>query len=304
MEPNLKVSQYLAPRYWPTWFLLGAMYTSARLPLSAIYAVGVCIGELVYWLMPRRRNIAKTNIRLCFPNLSKAQQSRLVRKCFHSVGKSVLETSLAWWGEDSRLQKLVKIDGLEHIDQALRDNRPVILLSGHMACTEIGGKLLSFHQPFQVIYKPAKNRLLNTFAESKRGNIYTDIVPRKQSRRLLKNLKNKVLTWYGPDQSFGNEDIVFAPFFGVAAATLTATSRLARFADALVLPYFPYRLPDGKGYRLVIHPPLKNFPSNSLVDDAVRVNQIIEDAVRAAPEQYLWLHRRFHHRPDGEPQFY
>ncbi len=304
MSFNNREPSLLAPRYWPSWLLITLMRLCAKLPLPVLYAVGRVIGELVFWLLPRRRRIARININLCFPELTAKEKKRLVKKCFHSIGISVMETSLAWWGDDRRLKKLFVIEGLEYIEQAKADKRPILLLSCHMSTLEMGGKLLSFRHPFQVMYKPAKNRLFDNTILSRRNRIYQDVVPRKQSRQLLRNLKQGITTWYAPDQSFGSEITVFANFFGVKAATLTATSRLAKFSNAVVLPYIPYRLPDNKGYRLVIHPPLENFPSESVEDDAERINKIIEDAVRLAPEQYLWLHRRFHHRPPGEEQFY
>ncbi|MBN1377698.1 MAG: LpxL/LpxP family Kdo(2)-lipid IV(A) lauroyl/palmitoleoyl acyltransferase [Gammaproteobacteria bacterium] len=304
MRLREKAPLFLAPRYWATWLLIGLMYVSAKLPLPVLYVMGSAIGEIVYWLIPRRRHIAQINIDLCFPELSKQERAKLVKDCFHSVGKSVMETSLAWWGNEKILQKRVQIEGLEYIEQAKKTNRPILLLSAHMCCTEIGSKLLSLYCPFQAMYKPAKNRLFDAVVVAQRSRIYEDVIPRKQSRRLLKNLKNGITTWYAPDQSFGSERTLFAPFFGVQAATLTATSRLVKFSNAIVIAFFPYRLPDNKGYRLVLKPPLENFPSDSVVEDAVRVNQIIEEAVRVAPEQYLWLHRRFHHRPEGEAQFY
>ena len=304
MNDNSRGPSFLAPRYWPSWLLIILMRLSARLPLSVLYAMGKVIGELVYWLLPGRRHITRINIDLCFPELNTQERKQLVKKCFHSIGMSVMETALAWWGDNSRLQKLVVIEGLEYIEQAKEDKRPVLLLSCHMSTLEIAGKLLTFHHPFQVMYKQAKNQLVNNVIIERRSRSFQAVVPRKQSRQLLKNLKQGITTWYAPDQSFGSEITVFADFFGIQAATLTATSRLAKFANAVVLPYIPYRLPDNKGYRLVIHPPLKEFPSESVKDDAARVNKIIEDAVRLAPEQYLWLHRRFHHRPPGEARFY
>ena len=304
MNFGIKVSQYLAPRYWPGWLLLGLMYAGAQLPLRLLYAAGTALGELAYRLAPRRRRIAEINIDLCFPELSEQERKKLVRDCFHSTGKTVLEIAYAFWGNQKKLLKITKIEGLEHLQNANRDNRPVLMVGGHMCCVEIVGRVLAYHVPFQVIYKPAKNRLIDEVILKQRLSCHTDVVPHKQSRRMLKNLKKGLITWYAPDQSFGGEDIVYAPFFGVPAATLTATSRLCRFSNAVVVPFFPYRLPGGKGYRMVLQPPLENFPSDSVEDDAARINKLIEDAVRVAPEQYLWLHRRFHRRPKGEAEFY
>jgi KDO2-lipid IV(A) lauroyltransferase len=90
----------------------------------------------------------------------------------------------------------------------------------------------------------------------------------------------------------------------VAAATNTATSRLAQATGAAVVPFFTRRLPDGAAYVQRIEPPLEGFPSGDPSADATRLNGMIEAWVREAPEQYLWSHRRFRTRPAGEAPFY
>jgi KDO2-lipid IV(A) lauroyltransferase len=215
-----------------------------------------------------------------------------------------METAFAWWGSEEKIKSLYRIEGLEHVERARRDNKAILLLSGHMSCTEIGARQLAFHVPFQAMYKPAKNKLFESVMLAKRSSFYHEMVPRKQSRRLLRNLKHKVPTWYAPDQNFGHDDTVFAPFFGVPAVTLTATARIAAGTDAVVIPFFPYRLPGTSGYRLVLGEPLKDFPSGNTVADASRINHVIEKAVRLAPDQYLWVHKRFRHRPPGEAPIY
>jgi len=94
------------------------------------------------------------------------------------------------------------------------------------------------------------------------------------------------------------------PFFGIPAATNTATSRLARMTGAAVLPYFPERLPDGTGYRMVIQPALENFPTDDPIADAQRFNAILEAQIRRVPDQYLWLHRRFKGLSADYPNYY
>jgi KDO2-lipid IV(A) lauroyltransferase len=300
----MKMREHLAPRHWPTRILLSIMRLAARLPLPWLLGLGKTIGAVIYRLLPARRRIARINIDLCFPEKTEAERRALCKATFHNVGRAVMETALAWWGPDERLKRLYQIEGLNYLEQARLSGRPVLLLSGHMSCTEIGGRLLAFHTNFQAMYKPAKNKLFDAVMLQQRKRFYYDMVSRKQSRTLLRNLKNGVNTWYAPDQNFGREDTVFAPFFGVPATTLTATSRIAAFADATVIPFFPYRLPDNRGYRLVLGPPLKGFPGESIETDARRVNAVIEAAVRTAPEQYLWVHKRFRLRPPGEAPVY
>jgi KDO2-lipid IV(A) lauroyltransferase len=101
-----------------------------------------------------------------------------------------------------------------------------------------------------------------------------------------------------------SKDSVFVPFFGVPAATITATHHLARLSGAVVIPFFHRRLPDGDGYALRLAAPLDGVPSASAEDDTARVNACIEQMVREAPEQYLWVHKRFKTRPPGLPPVY
>jgi KDO2-lipid IV(A) lauroyltransferase len=294
----------LHPRYWFTWILLGFMRICAWLPYSWLLLLGKGLGGLLRFALPQRRRIANINIDLCFPEKSSRERSELARKTFHSMGISVMETALAWWGAEDRLKKLYTLEGIKHLEQAVAAGKPVLLLSGHMSCTEIGCRLLAFHQRFQAMYKPAKNALYERMMLRQRSRFYHEMVARKNSRQLLRNLKRGIVTWYAPDQNFGREDTVFAPFFGIPATTLTATARIVEFAGATVIPFFPYRLDGGNGYKLVLGKPLEHFPTGDEIADATRINRLIEAAARMAPEQYLWAHRRFRVRPSGEKELY
>jgi KDO2-lipid IV(A) lauroyltransferase len=296
--------KFRAPRYWLTWLLLGFMFICARLPYSWLLFIGKSIGGVFFLLSVERRHIARVNIDLCFPELNEIERLRIRKNCFYNMGISVMETALAWWGPAEKIRALYRVEGLKHIEKAVSEDKAVLLLSGHMSCTEIGARQLAFHLPFQAMYKPAKNKLFEAVMAAKRGRFYYEMVPRKQSLRLLRNLKRKIVTWYSPDQHFGHDDTVFAPFFGVPAVSLTATARIVKSTDAIVIPFFPYRLPGAQGYRLVIGAPLRNFPCGDSVMDATNVNRVIETAIRLAPDQYLWVHQRFRNRPPGEPPVY
>jgi KDO2-lipid IV(A) lauroyltransferase len=129
-------------------------------------------------------------------------------------------------------------------------------------------------------------------------------IPHEDLRGLLRAFKRGQAVWYAPDQNHGLRNSVFAPFFGVPACTLAATSRLAALSGAAVVPYFPRRLPGAAGYEIVILPALDDFPGADPVADAARINALLENHIRQAPEQYLWVHRRFKTRPPGESGFY
>jgi Kdo2-lipid IVA lauroyltransferase/acyltransferase len=111
------------------------------------------------------------------------------------------------------------------------------------------------------------------------------------------------VSWYAPDQDYGIKHSVFVPFFGVQAATVTGTARIAELGKAVVIPFTHYR-DEHNCYHLVIDAALQNYPTGDDVADATRINEILEKAIAKQPDQYLWVHRRFKTRPLGEPSLY
>ena len=303
-NPGLHAARYLAPRHWPTWLALGLLRLTVLLPFPWLLRLGAALGDLLYLALPARRRIAATNLRLCFPELDEAQRHTLLRRNFRATGMSLFETGLSWWGHPRRLRRLYHIQGLEHVQQALQRGHGVILLSAHLTCLEIGGRLLSLQQPFQVMYKQQRNPLFEAVMKQARVAHYQRAIQRHDVRAMIRSLKENVACWYAPDQDFGRKNALFAPFFGVPAATVTATSRFARLSGAAGVPFFPRRRSDGSGYELTLLPPLEGFGQGDDYHDTERLNRLIEAQVRKAPEQYLWLHRRFGTRPEGEPGLY
>jgi len=123
-------------------------------------------------------------------------------------------------------------------------------------------------------------------------------------RAIIRGLKNGHATWFAPDQDFKHQDIVFTPFLGGIASTLTATAKLAKITNATVLPFYPVRLKNGKGFKLIILPALEDFPTDDIVADSARVNKVIEEMAYSHPEQYLWAHKRFKTQPEGKNSIY
>ena len=297
--------QYLAPKYWLTWFGLGLLRTSILLPQSALVFLGKILGTLSYYLAPQQRKIALANITACFPELNKYEQVKLVRASMNSVGTTVFETALSWWGDKTRLHNLYRVEGLENLQRAKAKGKPLLLLGGHYTTLDISGNFLEEILPeLCPTYKAAHNRLFHAIMMHSRERVYRKLIPSKDMRTIIRTLKNGGIVWYAPDQDFGRDGSVFAPFLGVQTATLTITARLAKLADAIVIPYSSRRQPDGKSYVIHIDPALENFPSNDEVADATLINQALARNIKLAPEQYLWVHRRFKTRPIGEAQFY
>ena len=291
-------------RYWPTWSGIALLWCLSHLPYTWQHAIGRRIGMLFHRLAGRRRSIAAVNLSLCFPELSTSEREKILTEQFVSMGIGVMETAMSWWSPDRRLGQLAHLDGLQHLQAALSRGKGVILLSAHFTTLEIGGRLLALQSPFHVMYREHKNAAFDRVMKSARIKHFGKAIARGDLRGVLRSLRDNVPVWYAPDQDYGREQSVFVPFFGIPAASITATSRLARISGAAVVPFFQTRLPDARGYQLTLYPPLDNFPGESVAADIRRINKIIEARIREQPGQYLWVHRRFKTRPEGEADVY
>lgn len=285
--------------------MLGLVRAALFLPYPLTLRVGKLIGRLVRRLGARRVSIARTNLALCFPELDDAARERLLRAHFDALGIGVLETGMAWSLPNERVSGLIKqVEGLEHLKRARSDGRGVILLSAHFTAIELGVRMLNLLTPIHPMYREHENPALRAIMHGSFKPHFEAVIPRDDVRGMVRSLRGGHAVWYAPDQNYGRDNRVFAPFFGVQAATNAATGRFARMTKSLVIPYFVYRLEDGSGYRLELSAPLADFPGEDDVSDATRVNALIEDWVRRVPQQYLWAHRRFKTRPQGEPDLY
>lgn len=293
------------PRYWHARLGLGTLWLIHLLPYRTQLFLGRRLGMLYKYISGRRRYIAQRNLDLCFPDLSKADRRILLDNHFEAVGMALIENALCWWGSKEQMASLTAIDGAEHLERALQSGSGVILLTGHMTTLEIGVRVLAACFDTATMYRPMKNKFMDRFVSNARNHYAAEalVFPRENVRAMVNFLKEGKAVWYGFDQDYGPGHSLFVPFFITLAATITATSRFARISGAQVVPFFPYRLKDGH-YRIEIQPPLENFPSDDLAGDTRRLNELLEQAILKAPEQYLWIHRRFKTRPKGEPYLY
>jgi KDO2-lipid IV(A) lauroyltransferase len=294
----------LHPRHWPTWLALATLRVFEPLPFALLVWLGRQVGTVAALLPLRFVRVARRNLELCFPQRSPKEREALLREHFRSVGVGMFETAISWWSSDARIRRLTHLEGREHLEAALSRGHGVILLSAHFTTLEIGARALCAQLPVNIMYRPTRNPVLERFLMLNRGRRAKRAIPRDDVRTLVSALKNNEPVWYAPDQSYRKKGAEMVPFFGIPAATNTATSRLARMTDATVLPYFPERLPGARGYRMTIQPPLEGFPSKDPLADAQRFNEIIEAQVRRVPTQYLWIHRRFKGISADYPDYY
>ncbi len=279
------------------WLSLGVMWIGARLPWWLQRGLGRVIGALAFRLAPGRRNAARINLALCFPELSEAHRAQLLRASFADLGIGLFEFLRAWWGSVAPMRRNVRIEGLEHLRALQVQGRGVLLVSGHFMTLELCGRLLCDHVPLAGMYRRHRNPVFEWAVMRGRLQYAVAMFDNSEIRGAVRHLKRGGVLWYAPDQDMRGKDTVFAPFFGIPASTITASHQLARLTGCAVVPFFHRR--EGDRYVLRIAEPLQGFPSDDATGDSGQVNAAIEAMVREAPSQYLWIHRRFKRQPEG-----
>ena len=276
------------------------------LPLPLLARVGQLLGTLLYHIGNRRRRIALTNLALCFPELSDSQRQTLAREHFRVLGRSILERSLLWWASPERLSRLIRVNGEERISTLRDAGRPVILLAPHFVGLDAGGIGITMRFDVISMYSVQKNPVFDRLLLRGRKRFGDQMLLSRQdgARSSIRAMRSGRPFYYLPDMDFGRRDSVFAPFFGIEAATITGLSRLARAAGAAVVPCITRMLPGGQGYLVDIDDAWTDFPTSDVSADSARMNTYIESVVRNQPEQYYWVHRRFKTRPEGQPRVY
>lgn len=297
--------KFYTPKYWGAWLGIALFKVLSYLPYSWMLKISRTLGTVFFPLEKRRRHIINTNISLCFPEKSKKEQKQLALEVFISSIMAIFEMSLSWWGKPEKIMALHKIEGLKHLDAAIAKDKGVILLVSHFTTMEIAGTFLNKNiDNLKIVYKRSNNELLEWFIRYKRLQNCSGLIKHKSIRDIVRNIKAGNVVWFAPDQDFGVKDSIFAPFMNVMTSTLLSTQRLAKLTGAPVVPFYASRSKDGSGYVLHFSPELKSFPSDNELEDATKVNQAIEEQIKKTPEQYLWAHRRFKTRPDGEKDVY
>lgn len=276
------------------------MWTVAQFPFSLQMRIGRGLGLLSYRFAKYRRHICEVNLKLCFPELSEDERQQLVKKTFIANGMGLIEIAIAWYRDIEDYRDRVTVEGLENLEKAKAKGKGVLLLCAHFSTLELGGCLTNMISPMDVTYRHNKNPLFQAAMLKGRKRHFPRVLEREDVRGAMRSLKEGRTLWYAPDQDYGLRHSVFVPFFGNDAATITATSRFARFNDSAVLFYRHYRNADNSGYHLEFGPELENFPSEDDVADAKRINELVEDAIRKLPDQYLWLHKRFKTQAAGK----
>jgi KDO2-lipid IV(A) lauroyltransferase len=290
------------PQYWPTWAGLAFFRLAAMLPWIVQRGLAAVLGAVAFYLIPVRRRVVFINLRLCFPEKSEREIRAIARAHYASLALGVFETCHAWWSPFRRLPKHRTV-GAENLGNAIAQKKGVILLTAHFTTLELCARMMNEQFELGCLYRDPNNPVVAAQMRVQRERHVSIAVHFDNLKGLIRALRAGHAIWYAPDQGKRTLQTAILPFFGVPAITNTATGKLAAMTGSPVVPYFGRREPD-HSYTLTVLPPLENFPSEDSAADSIRINQLIEQYVRAAPEQYLWVHKRFKARGEGYPEVY
>lgn len=304
MHSSFKLA-FLHPRHWVTWAGLGLLWLLVQLPYPVLSRLGETIGKLSRRFLKRRECIARRNLELCFPDMTNEMREAMIEKNFMSLGMGLFETGMAWFWSDSRVRRWFDVEGYQNLVQAQANQKGVMVVGVHFMSLELGGRVMGLCQPMMATYRPHNNELMEWVQTRGRMRSNKSMIDRRNLKGLVSELKKGEAVWFAPDQDYGRKGSTFAPFFSVPnAATTNGTYVLSRLSGASMLTVTMVRKADRSGYQLHIGRALTDYPAKDEHEAASFINKVIEREILRAPEQYLWIHRRFKTRPQGEVSLY
>ena len=281
----------LHPRYWLTWLGIGFLWLLVQLPYPVIFRLGKFLGRFAQLFMKRRARIAYRNLELCFPQMSDSERHNMVAKNFESVGMGLMETGMAWFWPDKRMARWSEVTGtgMDPVHTLQANQTGVLLIGVHFLTLEIGARMFGMQAPGIGVYRPNDNPVIDLIQTNGRMRSNKSMIDRKDLKGMIRALKSGEVVWYAPDHDYGPQ---------------ASTWMLARMSKAAIVPFVPRRKPDGSGYELMMLEPELAPPLDDAETTARWMNGIVEKCIMLAPEQYMWLHRRFKTRPKGKPSRY
>ena len=264
------------------------------------------LSSILWRAVPKRRKIALRNLELCFPAMTQEERAALAKRLCFNIARAAVDHGDLWNGTVEQVRSLVRIEGLENITN--EKGHPLLVIAPHFVGLDAAVTALATHIRGAGLYQRQKNAAWNEAVLQGRQRFSGSILVEKTGagmgdvKQIIRLMRQNLPFYYLPDLDYGRSHSEFIDFFGVKAATVTATSKLARIAKAKVI--FCVTEMTDSGYVVHISKPLDHFPTDDVVADTVRIQAEIERWILKFPDQYFWMHRRFKTRPEGEKSVY
>ncbi|MDX2031795.1 MAG: lysophospholipid acyltransferase family protein [Blastocatellia bacterium] len=293
--------------YGVAWGILTGV---SLLPRGVAIFAGKAVGAVAHAVLPHLRRHAEINLRLAFPDSSEAERDRIKRGVFRNLGRLLGEISQFRRLDRAKIESIVAYEGLENYHAAVGRGRGVILLTGHIGCWELSVFAHSIYgYPMSFLKRNVDNPLVERLAEGYRARFGNRGIDKKNSvREILKTLKSGGVVGILADLNASREEGVFVEFFGRQASTTAGVATLALRTGAAVLPGYLLWDEAARIHRLHFEPPIETIDTGNQKEDVVANTQryaaALEAVIRRHPDQWLWIHRRWRTRPEGEPEIY
>lgn len=280
------------------------------MPRSVAFSAAELVAALGFRLAARQRRAGFQNLLMAMPEVSEEQRLRILRGSFSTLGRLLVEFSHFPELDRTTIATHVTYDGLENYLAALKRGKGVIFLTGHFGAWELSCFAHALHgYPMKFVVRDIDNPRVDALISRYRGlSGNTPIGKKHAARELLKALRNNQTVGILVDQNTTRDEGVFADFFGIPACTTPVIATLAARTGAAVVPGFLIWDSATRKHRLRFDPPMELIATGDSAKDVVEntkaFNAVLERTIRQFPEQWLWIHRRWKTRPDGEPSLY
>ena len=278
----------------------------ALLPLGLLRALGILIGNLMWWTNSRAAKVTRENIALCFPELAPSEQTALARQSVQETAKTAMEAGAIWrhswaWLE----QRIVAQEGDGILRAKLAAGKGVLVLAPHHGNWEVVAPYLASVANLTAMYQPLANPKMDELVLAGRSKLNITMAPtnRKGVMMLFKALQGGTIVGILPDQVPGRDaGIEIAPFMGQPALTMTLVHGLVQRTGCAVCSCYAERVAGG--FKIVVLEADSAIYSEDQATSVAGLNESVAACVRRAPAQYQWEYKRFRRLPPEYPKRY
>jgi len=287
--------------------IVGFLRLFALLPWSMVQRMGALIGWLMWKLPNRSREVARTNLSHCFPELRGDPLDQLLRDSLQQIGKTFTESACAWiWPADKTLRLIKEVEGLEVLEQALASGKGVVGITSHLGNWEVLNHFYCAQCKPIIFYRPPKLKAVDDLLQRQRVQLGNRVAPstREGIISVIKEVRRGGSVGIPADPEPSEGAGVFVPFFATQALTSKFVPGMLTSGKAVGVFLHALRLEDGSGFKVILEAAPQEMYSEDIDAAVASMSRVIESYVRRWPSQYMWTMKRFKKRPTGEARWY